>query len=355
MALSDYTAMDEALAFLAPYGPDLRNGLTSHAPMAAEALVAMGRPDAVIPWLEGYRDGLLPRRPARERIAPDGWRAALGHEELFPEWLAFFERELDDGSWSDVLAVWTARLGAGFCASATHGVIRVGHAVRTLTDAESAARRRELAEGLAYWAAAYQVLPGGPDAVRPMRPRDAIAAAPLVPEAQRRFTGTIVGSLQALDDFPDFRNAIGLLAVDGPVEPLLSELSETFARVFLANAHDTLTAIVFVHAVTSAAALRSLLPHLDDAAARAAVRYAWQTACALHAAFGRRPPPLDDVPSPRESRAALVDMAIANGDEHAIKFTEACLREHALAPSPAYLAAARRAIDLLGEGGPASW
>src|SRR5204863_7304121 len=110
IALSDYTAMDEALAFLAPYGPDLRNGLTSHAPMAAEALVAMGRPDAVVPWLEGYRDGLLPRRPARDRIAPDGWRGALGHEELFPEWLAFFERELDDGSWSDVLAVWTARL-----------------------------------------------------------------------------------------------------------------------------------------------------------------------------------------------------------------------------------------------------
>jgi hypothetical protein len=326
--------------------------------MAAEALVALGRPDAVIPWLEGYRGSLLPRRAPRDRIAPDGWRAALGREELFPEWLVFFERELDAAPWANVLAAWTGRLAPAFCASATHGVIRVGHAVRTLADAESAARRRELAEGLAYWAAAYQILPGGPDAsrpLRPLRPRDAIAAVPLVPEAQRRFTGTIVGSLQALDGFPDFRNAIGLLAVDGPVEPLLSELTETFARVFLANAHDTLTAIVFVHAVTSAAALRSLLPHLDDAAMRTALRYAWQTACALHAAFGKRPPPSGAVPPPRESRDALVDMAIANGDEHAIKFTEACLREHALAPSPAYLAAARRAIDLLGEGGPKSW
>jgi len=353
--LNDYAAMDEALAFLTPYGPDLRNGLTSHAPMAAEALVAMGRPDAVFLWLESYRDGLLPRRAAQGRIAPDGWRAALGHEELYPEWLVFFERELGGAPWRDVVARWTARLAPAFCASATHGVIRVGHAVRTLADAESAARRRELAEGLAYWAAAYQLLPGGPGAARPLRPRDAIAAVPLVPGAQRRFTGTIVGSLQALDDFPDFRNAIGLLAVDGPVDTLLSELTETFARVFLANAHDTLTAIVFVHALTSAAALRSLLPHLDDTAARDAARYAWQTACALHAAFGKQPPPAGDVPPPRESRDALVDMAIANGDEHAIKFTEACLREHALAPSPAYLAAARRAIDLLGEGGPTSW
>jgi len=40
-------------------------------------------------------------------------------------------------------------------------------------------------------------------------------------------------------------------------------------------------------------------------------------------------------------------MAIANGDEHAIKFTEACLREHELTPSPAYLAAARHAIGVL--------
>jgi len=30
---------------------------------------------------------------------------------------------------------------------------------------------------------------------------------------------------------------------------------------------------------------------------------------------------------------------VANGDEHIIKFTEACLRRNTLAPSPAYCAA----------------
>lgn len=40
-------------------------------------------------------------------------------------------------------------------------------------------------------------------------------------------------------------------------------------------------------------------------------------------------------------------MAIANGDEHATKFTEACLRECDLNPSPAYPAAARHAIGVL--------
>ena len=43
-------------------------------------------------------------------------------------------------------------------------------------------------------------------------------------------------------------------------------------------------------------------------------------------------------------REALVDRALATGDEHAIKFTEACLREHAVNPKPIYLEAANAAV-----------
>jgi hypothetical protein len=38
---------------------------------------------------------------------------------------------------------------------------------------------------------------------------------------------------------------------------------------------------------------------------------------------------------------------VENGDEHAIKFTEALLAEHALRPDPAYLAAAEDAVERL--------
>jgi hypothetical protein len=44
---------------------------------------------------------------------------------------------------------------------------------------------------------------------------------------------------------------------------------------------------------------------------------------------------------------ALVEHAIACGDEHGIKFTEVCLREHALASRPAFLAAAAHAVEIL--------
>jgi hypothetical protein len=58
---ASYAAMDDALERLAACGPALRNGLTNHAPMAVEALGAMGRPDAVGPWVERYSRGMLPR------------------------------------------------------------------------------------------------------------------------------------------------------------------------------------------------------------------------------------------------------------------------------------------------------
>ena len=46
-----YTSLDEALELLAPYGIELKNGNSNHAPMVAEALCALGRPDAVMPWV----------------------------------------------------------------------------------------------------------------------------------------------------------------------------------------------------------------------------------------------------------------------------------------------------------------
>src|SRR5580765_6772085 len=180
--MPDYSTMDEALAFLAPYGPDLRTGLTNHAPMAVEALCALDRAHAVMPWLDGYRKVLAPRPAERERIGVESWRAALGREDRAADWTAFMEEELAERSWRDVAARWTARLAPGICASATHGVIRTGHAVRSLMAAE------------------YQILPTGRAATPAARPAEAIARVPVVPEAQRRFSGTITSSLEALAD-----------------------------------------------------------------------------------------------------------------------------------------------------------
>lgn len=345
---TDYRMMEPALDLLSGYGPDLTNGLTSHAPMVAEALAALGRPDAVLPWLEAHRGTFTPRPATREPIAPDAWRDALGRWERVGDWSAFFATALAEAPWRDVLARWTARLVPGMCSNAAHGPIRVGHAARSLADADTPLRRRELADALAAWAASYQVLPASPVVGPTLSARQAMARVPVVPEAERVFAGTIVSSLDALKDHAPFADVLGLLDVGPDPAAALSELSETFARVFLANARDFLSTIVFVHAVTDVAALRSLLPVLPDEAARAGVRYVWQASAGLYAAFATAPMADGDVAPPDESPETLVDMAVANGDDHAIKFTETCLREHALRPSPVYLAAARQAIARLG-------
>src|SRR5262245_37210575 len=127
--MSTYEDFEEALASIAFAGPDLRNGLTNHAPMAVEALCAMGRGEAVMRWLDAYRKELLPWPVSQQRIDRDRWRSALGRTETAADWRSFFQRELQDAPWREVLDRWVARLAPGICSNATHGVIRVGHAV----------------------------------------------------------------------------------------------------------------------------------------------------------------------------------------------------------------------------------
>src|SRR6266478_4848908 len=120
MRAPSYATLDDALELLAPYGIALSNGNSNHAPMVAEALCAMGRPEAVMPWIDRYRERLLPRSSAVDRIGPDDWRNALGRRDRFAEWSAFFAEELQKMSWRQMLDRWVASLAPGYCAAATH-------------------------------------------------------------------------------------------------------------------------------------------------------------------------------------------------------------------------------------------
>ena len=156
--------IDAALDILHHTGPDLGGGGSNHAPMVTEALCALGRPDAVIPWIEGYKHRFQDRPRSQNPIAGEGWRASLGDASRIPDWVAFFDRALAAAPWPAVLRDWVPHLAPGLMAAATHGLIRTGHAVRSLTASETPQRLHELAEGLGYWAARFQALPGSPTA-----------------------------------------------------------------------------------------------------------------------------------------------------------------------------------------------
>ncbi len=129
---TDYSVLDETLEIMAPMGPDLSNGFSNHAPMAIEAMCAMGRGDAAMPWFESYRCSLMPRRARVARLTDDNWRAAIGDQRRTEDWFEFFSNELEERPWPALLDAWAARLAPGLMAAATHGVIRTGHATRAL-------------------------------------------------------------------------------------------------------------------------------------------------------------------------------------------------------------------------------
>jgi len=343
--------MDRALRFLGDYGPDLSNGFTNHAPMVSEALSAMGRADAIMPWLQKnwpLRGTLMPRLSPSHPIA--AWQSALGNRAPY-DWSEFLSADLGKSRWQDFVARWTARLAPGACSDAAHGIIRAGHAVRSIEEDETPERLRELADAFGLWASSFVTLPVAEYAGAPMPARTAIAQVPFSPGKAREERGGFTTGLKSLDDFPGFAPVIGMLDVSGDPTRILSELTDTFARVYLANARDPYTVIAFIHGVTALAALRTLAKYLDADTARAGLRYGWQTAAALYSVYGTTKPDWSSVKAPCETPYRLIALAVETSDDHAIKFTEAVLRECALNPDPVYLAAARHAIGILGKHG----
>src|SRR5262249_4156737 len=217
-------------------------------------------------------------------------------------------------------------------------LLRTAHALRALSEAETALRVEELGVAFAYWAAYYRRLPGTPRLTGTLDFGDALGRVPLFLSGQARSgppRDVYLRVMQAHGE--DFSRAVSGAAEPESVDAALSSLTETGARLYMANAsHQPL---VLLHTVTIPAALRLLLPYLPPALRKTALAYVWQNVAAMAAAYGdERPFEHDDWP-PRDEEL-VIERSIATDDPHAFKFVEACVREYRLSPRPVYLAAA---------------
>ncbi|MET9294131.1 hypothetical protein [Streptomyces sp. NPDC003077] len=358
-------AVNDALERLTDLGYERGQGvdLANHGPMGAEALAVLGHGDEVARWVERYRRAMDHHEPPAARFALDpadesSWRPALGAFHRAGDWEALFRRELAEAHWRVVLVRWWPRLITGLFAGLTHGVIRTAHAVRGLYGVPDPTGLQidELAKGLAYWAARWTELPGRARLRGSYELAAAVAALPRAPEdgpmgphvAQRR--------LKALDEIPGYQEALDWLAPE-QAPRLLSEMTLRFADVSLG--HPEVFPVPLIHGVTAPAAVRLVLPHLPHELYEPTLAALWQVHTAFLLAFttDRRD---EDGPAWRERvpdvppAAELSARALEHGDEHVIKFTEACLREYALRPDPRYPAAAfaaQQRITPLDEGG----
>lgn len=297
--------IDDALDRLREVGFEFAPGFVNHAPMAAETLATIGRGDVVASWVEDNKRlrHYLDPPEGGDRIAADDpreWRAALGDFGRVRDWADMFEAELARRPWPEVLIEWWPRLMPGMFGMLTHGLIRTAHAVRSLrtTPEPSPLQLRELAQALGYWAARHSPVP--------QPSQESLALLPPAGE---------------------------------DIASSLSELTVTCAGIFTERAPRQ--PVPLAHTITAPAALRLVLPQLPADLHRPAYDTV-RRACAVMwdrfpsgrdvptAAPGYRPPP----------QPSLVADAVDLGDEHAIKLTEACGREHALRPDDRYQAAA---------------
>jgi hypothetical protein len=217
--------------------------------------------------------------------------------------------------------------------------------VRSLSIKRTDLRLHELAEGLGYWAAYYQPLPESRNSgSAKLKPQQAIEHVPLLP-GEKRSRGSLMSQLKRLEDFQPFAVTVNLISTEGKIEQLLSEITETFAVAYLKNVTNS-NNLGLLHAVTATASLRSLLPYISGTTTQKLLIYGWQTAAALYSIAG-----IGSTNKLAETseikKSDLIERAVATNEEHAIKFTEACLREYALNPNQVYLQAANDSLNRL--------
>ncbi|MFR9775367.1 questin oxidase family protein [Micromonospora sp. MS34] len=349
--------LHEAYARLHRYGPEFggdeegNHGLTNHGPMAVEVLLRRGLDVDVDCWLDRYVRRLAELPRGTRPITEGTWGHALGDHHRLPDWTLWFADQLRDRPWAELLAEWWPRLLPGIVAGSTHGVIRVGHAVRALRatgpSGTAGPALRELAHGLAFWAARYRPLPGQRRPAGHLSAADALDAVPRL-ATQDGFIAHRVGRLATTPGWPHSLRAIRpARTVDVPAR--LAELVDAATRSYLVRGHGS--PVLLVHTATAPNAVLHTLPVLPEPLWVPSFDAAWAAAAAITATYAptRRAPRPDVTPAPAgdDPVTEVLHRAADHGDEHVIKFTDTAVEAYERAHDPDLLAAALRAGELI--------
>lgn len=340
----DDEALDHGWQILHDTGPEFEGWLSNHGPMVVEALSRHGRGEMVENWVRDYRTRLDDVPAPRETITDASWREALGDPHRLGDWPRWFGSQLADRAWTDVLADWWPRLLPGVAAGATHGVIRVGHAVNGLRLlGPSPDRLTELAHALGYWAARWQPVPASRAPAGTAPPGAALERVPRIHDQ----SGGIGARLARLETTPGWHQAQGAVrppAGNAEVIVFLREIVTAAVEAYARYGHGS--PVMLVHAATAPNAILRTMPSLPEDLWLASGRAAWSASAAIVAAYAPRT--ARPVPETRpRTEAEAFDEAVHNRDEHAIKFVDTALDVYRWTGNTAALAAARLACETI--------
>jgi hypothetical protein len=340
-------ALNDALERLGDFAFFDETGFPCHGPMGAETLSALGHDELVAGWADEYRWRHQPISPpppsARIQLSdPRDFHSALGDLARLADWETAFAHLLGEHPWPVVINRWARRLLVGYAGALTHGMIRVAHAVRALEGCPEPSELllAELAKGLALWAASFKILPGQPILRGSLRLADALT---LLPRRDQPWPMVEACSFSHLDELDGFDVVVEELGPPAPGTDPLSLLSAAFCSELLS--HRDVMPVPLVHAVTPIAATRTLLPYMPDITSDDMYGLLWEVGAAVVVSFApRRGAPAPSINVDPTSPSQLVARALEHRDPHVLKFTDACLREHALNPDPRYLHAAHHVL-----------
>jgi hypothetical protein len=329
------------------YASSRTDGLASHGPMVVASLAEVGRADRI----EGFLADYVPR--LRPLPSPDRATPCLGDPTTRRVWISHYEeRLLGAPDWRPFATEALLGLLPGAVAGAAHGWLRTAHALHMLTACDTETRRRELAHGLASWAARFERLPGHPGAraIPGLDVAKALASVPPVPGSQRGDGLLLSDRIRVVGTLDGFAAAVEAVDLDAiPVSAAIGRLATSVARLFLESPEDAQFA--YLHAMTATSALRFVEDLLVPEAQQAALGAVFHVVAALHATNAAEPPRAVASNGPAATRERIRARLGETLEDHDIKLAVAALREDGRTPQPEMLAAA---AVYMGIGGSAA-
>ena len=198
-----------------------------------------------------------------------------------------------------MLAAWWPRLLPAIASGATHGLIRTGHAVRTVLGGDtSPGAVDEIAHALGYWAARAIFVPGLAAPAGDLDAPAALAALPRLPEQ----SGVIRDRFARLADLPAWTPSLTTLRAPGaPAEipAALASLVEAGVRQYATLGYGS--PVLLVHVATAPNAMGHLLPALPQPLWPSSFAATWAACAAITVAYAPatpRPTPADPASEP---------------------------------------------------------
>jgi hypothetical protein len=327
-AASCLMSLRQQLDFSARYDAEYSQNLSSHLPMALLALARLGASETrLAAFAERYATRLRPAPAAEPWPGGEAWQSRLGDPRAWPAYRSLFNEWIDHEGAPAVLAQALPALLRGVGAAAFHGLIRSAYALE-------AGHSHELADALAYWACRWFALGDMPAGGRQQDPATVLAALQIAKPKRP----LIAERMALVAEQRAFMPAAAGLQIDR--DATLAQLATLAARLYAASDNFTV-----LHLVTSAHAMRVLLPWLEPDEQTAALGHYWLAFAAGYAASGLNGNGRSTLPSaPLKPWPALIECAVASDDDHLIKLIDSCREQERAYGGALWREAASRAV-----------